>query len=302
MVSHRSSGRRKTVMLVFAAAVAAFVATSVGMDAQAPAGGGRAGGPGNQAPAQTPVNAMIVTGGCCHEYTTQTKMLMDTINAVMPVHWTVVQGMAGTSLPGDRLPLFDNDDWARGQDIVIHNECWANINLTPEMARRITGANVPRMFIHCALHSYRVMTDDSWRELIGADSRRHTPVHNIALSWAPGDPITDGLPPFVTPLDELYVIERQWPGFKALATAVSPEEGNPTFPVAWTYNYKGSRVFGTTLGHNNETLATNQFKALLVRGFRWALGREPIAPPPPMRGGGGGTQGRGATPPARGGQ
>jgi hypothetical protein len=291
--------------MVAAIALAVLVIAAIGTGAQAPtpaaAQGGRAAGPGaNQFAGQTPVNAMIVTGGCCHEYTTQTKMLMDTINAVMPVHWTVVQGM--NALPDGRLPLFDNPDWARGQDIVIHNECWANVNLAPEVISRITSPSVARMFFHCALHSYRVMTTDGWRELIGADSRRHTRAHNVALTWAQGDPITNGLPPFVTPIDELYVIDRQWPGFKALATAVSPEEGNPAFPVAWTYDYRGSRVFGTTLGHGNETFAANQFKELVVRGFRWALRREPIAlppPPQPVRGGGAGRGGAGA--PASGG-
>jgi len=306
LIRTRQNDLRATRGLVVVIALAVLVLTTIGTGAQAPtpapaggaaapaaAEGGRAGGPGaNQFAGQTPVNAMIVTGGCCHDYTGQTKALMDTINAVMPVHWTVVQGM--NALPDGRLPLFDNADWARGQDIVIHNECWANVNLSPQDIRHITGANVPRMFLHCALHSYRVMTDDAWRELIGADSRRHTRSHNIALTWVPRDPITDGLPPFVTPIDELYVINRQWPGFKALATAVSPEEGNPTFPVAWTYDYRGSRVFGTTLGHGNETFATNQFKELVVRGFRWALRRDPIALPPPVPPARGGGAGRGA--------
>jgi type 1 glutamine amidotransferase len=200
------------------------------------------------------------------------------------------------SLPGGRLPLFEHADWARGQDIVIHNECWANVTLSPQAIRHITEAGVPRMFVHCALHSYRVMTDDGWRELIGADSRRHTRAHNMAVTWADDDPITNGLPPFVTPIDELYVIQRAWPGLEALATAASPEDGNPTFPVAWTYNYRGARVFGTTLGHGNETWHTNQFKDLIVRGFRWAIEREPVAlppPAPPARGGGAGGRGLG---------
>lgn len=266
--------------------------TSIGTGAQAPTPQGGPGG--NQFAGQTPVNAMVVTGGCCHDYTGQTKVLMDTLNAVMPIHWTVVQGM--TSLPDGRLPLFDNADWARGMDIVIHNECWANVDLSPEVIRRITAAAVPRLFFHCALHSYRVMTDDSWRELIGATSRRHTRSHNIAVKWAEGHPITDGLPPYVTPIDELYVIEKEWPGFTALATAVSPEEGHPTFPLVWTHDYRGTRVFGTSLGHGNETWHTNQFKELVTRGFRWALKRDPVVlrpPTQPARGGGAGGQGRG---------
>jgi type 1 glutamine amidotransferase len=282
-----------TLAIVLTIAAGLGTGASPEVRAQAPQGA-RGGGPGgSQFAGQTPINAMIITGGCCHDYTGQTKVLMDTINAVMPVHWTVVQGM--TSLPEGRLPLFDHADWARGQDIVIHNECWANVTLSPQAIRHITEAGVPRMFFHCALHSYRVMADDGWRAVIGADSRRHTRSHNMAITWAEDHPITSGLPPFVTPIDELYVIEREWPGFTALATAVSPEEGNPRFPTVWAYTYRGDRVFGTTLGHGNETWHTNQFREVIVRGFRWALEREPVAlppPAPPARGGGAG-RGRG---------
>ena len=84
------------------------------------------------------------------------------------------------------------------------------------------------------------MTDDSWRELIGMTSRRHTRAHNILLKWADGDPITAGLPPFVTPIDELYVIEKVWPNTKALATAVSPEADGATYPLVWTHEYRRS--------------------------------------------------------------
>ena len=257
-----------------------------------PAGQGRQGGPNaNPFAGQTPVSAMIVTGGCCHDYTGQSKVIMDTLNAVMPINWTVVQGM--TNVPDGKLPLYENPDWAKGMDIVIHNECWANGDLPAQMVQNITRPNVPRMFFHCTLHSYRVMTGDGWRELIGMTSRRHTRSHNILLKWADGDPITAGLPPFVTPIDELYVIEKVWPNTKALATAVSPEDG-VTYPLVWTHDYRGTRVFGTTLGHGNETFHTNQFKELFTRGFRWALKKEPIALPPPPEPQRGGGRGRGA--------
>jgi uncharacterized protein len=256
-----------------------------------PAGAGRQGGPAaDRFAGQTPVSAMIVTGGCCHDYTGQSKVVMDTLNAVMPINWTVVQGM--TSVPDGKLPLYDNPDWAKGMDIVIHNECWANGDLPPAIVQNITRPAVPRMFFHCSLHSYRVMADDSWRELIGMTSRRHTRTHNILLKWADGDPITAGLPPFVTPIDELYVIDKVWPNTKALATAVSPEDG-VTYPLVWTHDYRGTRVFGTTLGHGNETFHTNQFKELFTRGFRWALKKDPIALPPPPEPQRGGGRGRG---------
>lgn len=270
---------------VLGGAIAALLLAGVGTGAQAPppAPGGA---PAAQAAAQpAPINAMLITGGCCHDYTGQSKILMDTLNAVMPINWTVVHGM--TALPDGRLPLYENPNWARGMDIVIHNECWANGDLPPQVVQNITSAPVPRMMLHCSFHSYRVMTNDAWRELMGGTSRRHTRAHNIAVKWVEGDPITAGLPPFVTPIDELYVIEKEWAPFKALATAVSPEDGNPTFPVVWTHEYRGQRVFSTTLGHGNETFSANQFKELLTRGFRWALKKEPIAVPPAQPGRGG---------------
>jgi type 1 glutamine amidotransferase len=77
----------------------------------------------------------------------------------------------------------------------------------------------------------------------------------------------------VTPSDELYVIEKFWPGSKALATAVSPEDKRE-YPLVWTNDYHGARIFGTTLGHSNETFADPAFQDLLARGFKWALGRD----------------------------
>jgi type 1 glutamine amidotransferase len=73
---------------------------------------------------------------------------------------------------------------------------------------------------------------------------------------------------------------------------------NEVYPVVWTHEYGGrARVFGTSLGHANETWNTNQFKELMTRGFRWALKKDPIAMPPPARRGGG--PARGAAPEAK---
>jgi type 1 glutamine amidotransferase len=38
--------------------------------------------------------------------------------------------------------------------------------------------------------------------------------------------------------------------------------------------YGKARVFGTTLGHSDETWADPVFQDLLVRGFKWAVGRD----------------------------
>ena len=89
----------------------------------------------------------------------------------------------------------------------------------------------------------------------------------------------------MTPIDELYIVEKVWPGAKAIGTALNAVDNgfqgpNETYPVVCTHDYEGRpRVFGTSLGHAHETWSTNQFKELVTRGFRRALKKQPIAIP-----------------------
>jgi type 1 glutamine amidotransferase len=41
----------------------------------------------------------------------------------------------------------------------------------------------------------------------------------------------------------------------------------------WASSYAGTRVFGTTLGHGNDTWTDPVFQDLLTRGIKWAVGR-----------------------------
>ena len=44
--------------------------------------------------------------------------------------------------------------------------------------------------------------------------------------------------------------------------------------VAWTNTYNGkSKVFGTTLGHNNTTVADTRYLDLITRGLLWSVGK-----------------------------
>jgi type 1 glutamine amidotransferase len=231
-----------------------------------------------QQPAPMPeprVKALVVSGGCCHDYPTQDKLLIEIVREVLPVDWTVVY-QGGTARDA-RIPLYANADWIRGFDIVVHNECFGFVD-DPEYIRRIVAAHrtsgIPAVVTHCAMHSYRNATIDDWREFLGVTSRRHTAAHPIAVNWSDGPhPVRDGLEtPWTTPVDELYVIERVWPGVRVLASAVSPEDGNAVYPIIWTNDVHGVRVFGTTLGHQ-DTWADPTFQQVLARGFTWALGR-----------------------------
>lgn len=220
------------------------------------------------------INALVVSGGCCHDYALQGKLLVDAVSRALPVDWTVaIQGGRGTT--GDQ-PIYANPNWAKGFDIVVHNECFADVT-DETLIKRITGAHrggPPAMVIHCAMHTFRASTADTWREFLGVTTRRHTKAHNISVKIAAVDhPAMAGFKAdWVTPIDELYVIDKFWPASRALATAVSPED-KKEYPLIWASEYGGTRVFGTTLGHGNDTWADPVFQDLLVRGFKWAVNK-----------------------------
>ena len=227
------------------------------------------------------IKALLISSGAFHDYLHQSRVFVEAVGAAVPVDWTIaLQGSPrGTTT---RYPIYDNPDWARGFDIVVHNECSADID-DPVFIRRITDAHrvgrVPAMVVHCAMHSYRSAKVDDWRELLGVTSRQHSPQFRIPVLWKAGEPIVAGLAAgWVTPSDELYVIEKMWPGARALATAVDYRDQRE-FPVAWTHDYQGVRVFGTTLGHGTATWDDPVYQSLLARGFRWALGLDPVAAP-----------------------
>lgn len=221
-----------------------------------------------------PFKALIITGGCCHDYDFQTKAIKQAAaDRNVNVDWTVVnEGGNGTDA---QIALYDNPDWAKGFDVVIHNECFAN-TADADYIRKITSvhkAGVNAVVIHCAMHTYRAAEIDDWRELLGVTSRRHEhqsqyPVNAVAVDH----PIMKGFPgDYKTPMDELYVIERVWPNTEVLARSTSEKTGE-THPVIWTSKYGKARVFGTTYGHSNETFADEVFLTTLTRGIQWAAG------------------------------
>src|SRR6266511_553616 len=71
-----------------------------------------------------PLRALLVTGGCCHNYALQSAALTNAMAKFARVHWTVVNECGnGTKA---MIPLYDKPDWAEGYDVVVHNECFAD--------------------------------------------------------------------------------------------------------------------------------------------------------------------------------
>ena len=45
-------------------------------------------------------------------------------------------------------------------------------------------------------------------------------------------------------------------------------------PTVWVNEYEGVRVFVTTIGHHNETMASDVYLNMLHRGVIWATGHD----------------------------
>ena len=198
------------------------------------------------------------------------------ISKVADVNWTILhEGGTGK----DHQSSFYNDpNWAKPYDIVIHNECFAQVtdeDYVEKVAMGHKNTGVPGMVIHCAMHTYRDVKGDDWREFQGVTSRKHEHKSNYPVKvMKPKHPAMEGMPKdWVTPRDELYIIEKLWPNATALATSKSEKDGRE-YPVIWVNSYQGTRVFGTTYGHSDETFGDPVFINLLAQGFLWAAGKK----------------------------
>ena len=222
-----------------------------------------------------PVKALIITGGCCHNYLFQTFSLGSGIQKLANVDFEVVNvGGKGTDA---QIPLYEDPDWAKPYDVVIHNECFAN-TADPEYIRKITQAHkggVPALVIHCAMHSYRAAEVDDWRDFLGVTSQRHDHQAEYPVKVQKADhPVMAGFPKdWVTPMDELYIIERVGPNTTILASSVS-EKDNSEQPVIWASHFDGTRIVGTTYGHSDATFEDPVFIRMLANAVLWASGTE----------------------------
>ena len=221
-----------------------------------------------------PIRALLVTGGCCHDYQRQKAILTKGISARANVHWTVVH--QGGSTTDTKIPLYEDPNWAEGFDVVVHNECFAHVKDQVWLERILEPHRngTPAVLIHCAMHCYRTGTDD-WFEFVGMQSPGHGPHYSYTVqNEQPDHPIMQGFgKEWTAPKGELYHSMKVWPTASALAVADRQSDMKPQVCV-WTNLYrKQTRVFGTTIGHYNETMADPAYLDMVTRGLLWATNR-----------------------------
>ncbi|MEO6183277.1 MAG: ThuA domain-containing protein [Verrucomicrobiota bacterium] len=223
--------------------------------------------------AAEPLRALLITGGCCHDYPAQKKTLSEGISARANVTWTIVH--EGDSAGREhKMSVYEKPDWAKGYDVIVHNECFGkvtNIAFIEQIVRAHTNG-VPAVMIHCSMHSYRETTSDEWRKLLGVSSYRHQPKRAFKVITVKADhPIMKGFPEtWQDAEDELYEIKKVWPNCVPLAKSLTPDNEQDQHVSIWVNTYGNCRVFGTTLGHLNDTIKTDLYLDLVTRGLLWS--------------------------------
>ena len=246
---------------------------------------------------QKPLRVLVVAGGCCHDYATQKEVLKKGIEA--RVNATVEVAYDPTKSTKPLFELFKSPDWGKNFDVVVHDECASDITDQAYVANIVNAHKngLPAVNLHCAMHSYRWgnfkepvkagADNASWFEMLGLQSTGHGPQQPIAITFTDkSHPITTGLADWTTINEELYN-NVQVLGAKTLATGLQkvPEKkdkkgkvtpaSEANAIVAWTNEFgpKKTRIFSTTIGHNNATVEDARYLDLVARAVLWSAGK-----------------------------
>ncbi|MGB0581661.1 MAG: ThuA domain-containing protein [Limisphaerales bacterium] len=248
------------------------------------------------APKPLPLRALLITGGCCHDYKMQKDILKKGLEA--RAHVVVDQIHSDDKSTNPPLENYGNPDYAKGYDVIIHDECAAKM----DDVKTVNGVlaphkqGIPGVNLHCAMHSFRVANPREkqepgsegaiWFDYLGLQSSGHGPKAPVKIEYSKHHPITQGLKNWTTGPEELYNNvfvhpsatplsighqtqkprkNRKTGKLKAGAKAV---EANAV--ITWINEYKGARVFSTTMGHYNETVADDRYLDLVTRGLLWS--------------------------------
>jgi len=241
------------------------------------------------AAAPKPLRALLFAGGCCHDYAVQHLILKEGLEARAHVEVEAIHSF-DRSTKATFAP-YEKPDWAKGYDVIVHDECSADVKDVAYVNNILAAhrAGIPAVNLHCAMHSYRVgnisqpvvpgSPDALWFDLLGLQSTGHGPQEPIQLTTvAKTHPIMAGLPEWTTGREELYNNVKIFPSATPLMRGkqvLKQKDGSERAVesvVTWVNEYgpAKTRVFSSTVGHNNDTVADPRYLDLVTRGLLWS--------------------------------
>ena len=239
------------------------------------------------AAAPKPLRVLLFAGGCCHDYAVQHLILKEGLEARAHVEVDAIHSFDRSTRV--TFAPYEKPDWAKGYDVIVHDECSADVKDVAYVNNILAAhrAGIPAVNLHCAMHSYRVgnisqpvvpgSPDALWFDLLGLQSTGHGPQEPIQLTTVAKDhPIMAGQPEWTTIKEELYNNIKIFPtamplmrGKQVLKQKDGSERAVESV-VTWVNQYGKTRVFSSTIGHNNDTVADPRYLDLVARGLLWS--------------------------------
>lgn len=239
------------------------------------------------AAAPKPLRALVIAGGCCHDYALQHVILKEGLEARAHIEVETIHSPDRSTKA--KFEKYEKPDWAKGYDVIIHDECSADVKDLDYVNNILAAhkAGVAAVNLHCAMHSYRVgqfrepvqpgSPDALWFDLLGLQSTGHGPQAPIAITVVnKAHPAMKGLADWTTVNEELYNNIRVFP------TAIPMMRGKQVLKqkdgttkdvesiVTWGNLYGKTRVFSSTIGHNNATVGDPRYLDMVTRGLLWS--------------------------------
>ena len=239
------------------------------------------------AAAPKPLRALVIAGGCCHDYALQHVILKEGLEARAHIEVETLHSPDRSTKA--KFEKYEKPDWAKGYDVIIHDECSADVKDLDYVNNILAAhkAGVAAVNLHCAMHSYRVgqfrepvqpgSPDALWFDLLGLQSTGHGPQAPIAITVInKTHPVMQGLADWTTVNEELYNNIRVFP------TAIPMMRGKQVLKqkdgttkdveaiVTWGNTYGKTRVFSSTIGHNNATVGDPRYLDMVTRGLLWS--------------------------------
>ena len=155
-----------------------------------------------------PIRALLVIGGCCHDYATKGHSHQGNLRAGPCRMGDFLRSGQGDQASQSRSTK--SPDWAKNFDVVVHDECCADVTDEAVINRILEPhrAGLPAVVLHCGMHSYRSKgypKTTPWFEFTGLPSTAMVRSSQLRCrSLTKIAPITKGLADWTTINEELY--------------------------------------------------------------------------------------------------
>ena len=176
----------------------------------------------------------------------------------------------------DKLDVLDAKTLAPYDGLMIYAN---QTKITPEQEQALldyVAGGKGLIPLHCA--SYCFLNSPKYIDLVGAQFQKHgTGTFRTTLAEVK-HPIIDGYKPFES-WDETYQHTKHNENGRIVLEYRDKE------PWTWVRTHGKGRIFYTAWGHDERTWSNPGFQALVERGTRWAIGKDPsVVPVPPVVG------------------